>query len=96
MIFFQMAKQQVLKDDELIEEFKKMVTVLHKSRVEDKTSHRLFKDIVQRVVNTMANSFFASQDMLERIANKKGIDAQMSLRDKLKAYASGTRTKLQL
>ena len=73
-----------------------MVTVLHKSRVENKTSHQLFKDIIQRVVNTMANSLFVSQDMLERITSKKEIDAQMSPRDKLKAYASATSTKLQL
>jgi len=30
--------------------------------------------------------------MLERIANKKGVDAQMTLRDKLKAYASDVLT----
>lgn len=44
----------------------------------------------------MANSFLSSQDMLERVANNKGVDAQMTLPDKLKAYAIDTQSIIQL
>lgn len=48
----------------------------------------LFKEIVGRVVNVMSNSFMHSQDVIQRIAERKGVDAQLSLWDKLKACAS--------
>ena len=46
----------------------------------------LFKEILTRVVNTMSNSFFQCMDSLKRVHANKGVDARMSLRDKLKAY----------
>ena len=48
----------------------------------------LDKEIAGRVINTMANSFFQSQDVLARV------DAQVSLRDKLKVYATDVQSKL--
>lgn len=48
----------------------------------------LYRELVGRVVNTMCNSFFRSHDVLSRIKGNKGVDAQVSLRDKLKVYAS--------
>ena len=48
------------------------------------------------MINTMANSFLSSQDMLERISKNKGVVAQMTLRDKLKAYASDTQCEIWL
>lgn len=56
----------------------------------------LFKEILTRVINTMSNSFFHSQAVMERIASNKGVDAQMSLRDKLKAYAVDQHSKIVL
>ena len=53
--------------------------------------YNVYRDLLTRVV-TMANQFLINQDMLERIASNKGIDAEMALRDKLKAYAIDTRT----
>ena len=44
----------------------------------------------------MANSLIKSQAMLARIANNKGVNAEMALRDKLKAYATDKHTQLQL
>ena len=44
----------------------------------------------------MANQFLTNQNMLERIATNKGVDAEMALGDKLKAYAIDTQTKIQL
>ena len=54
----------------------------------------VYFDLVKWMINTMANSFLSSQDMLERISKNKGVDAQMTLRDKLKAYASDTQCKI--
>lgn len=56
----------------------------------------LYKDILRRVINTMANSLIQSQAMLERIATNKGVDAKMALRDRLKAYATDKHTQIQL
>jgi len=64
--------------------------------VEETISRALYRDVVVRVINTMANSFFQSQDLLTRIAKNQGVDAQISLRDNLKAYASKIQTKLSL
>ena len=44
----------------------------------------------------MANSLMQSQAMLARIATNKGVDAEMLLRDKLKAYALDKRIQIQL
>lgn len=49
-----------------------------------------------RVVNTMSNSFFQRMDLLDRVCTNKGVDAQMSLRDKLKAYASEVESKVDI
>ena len=56
----------------------------------------LFKELVSRVIHTMANSFFQCQEVLKRIVDNKGLDAQVALRDKLKVYAGESRTKLVL
>ena len=39
----------------------------------------LYNEVLVRVINTMANSFFRSQNLLNRIADNKGVDAQVSL-----------------
>ena len=44
----------------------------------------------------MANSLVQSQAMLARFANNKGVDAEMVLRDKLKAHATDKHVQLQL
>ena len=44
----------------------------------------------------MANSLLSSQAMLERVSKNKGVDAEMSLRDKLKAYAIDKQLHIQL
>jgi hypothetical protein len=35
-------------------------------------------------------------DLLERVSTNKGVDAQMSLRDKLKAYALEVESKVNI
>lgn len=57
------------------------------STVEEDHIRILFKEIITRVVNTMSNSFFQCMDLMDRVSTNKGVDAHMSLRDKLKAYA---------
>ena len=71
------------------------VQYLHEEHVQEKCTYLLFKEILTRVASTMSNSFLHSQDVMQRIADNKGVDAQISLRDKLKAYAGEVRAILQ-
>lgn len=61
--------------------------------VDEEGGFVLYQEIVGRVIHTMCNSFFQAQDLLSRIKNNKGVDAQVSLRDKLKVYASEIHAK---
>ena len=56
----------------------------------------LYKDIFRRLINTMANSLIQSQPMLDRIAKDKGVDAEIALRDRLKAYTTDKHTQLAI
>lgn len=89
------TRREVLSNNELLSEFRTLV-LFRCNDADTPTINGVYLDLVQRVVNTMANSFLSSQDMLERIANNKGVDAQMTLRDKLKAYASDVQCRIQL
>lgn len=89
------TRQEVLSNNELLSEFRTLV-LFRCNDADTATIKGVYLDLVRRVVNTMANSFLSSQDMLERIANNKGVDAQMTLRDKLKAYASDVQCRIQL
>ena len=44
----------------------------------------LYCEVVGHVINTMLNSFFHCQDILERIAQNKGVDAQVALQEYFK------------
>lgn len=89
------TRHQVLNNKELLSDFSTLV-LFRSSATDAATIRGVYFDLVKRVINTMANSFLSSQDMLERISKNKGVDAQMTLRDKLKAYASDTQCKIQL
>ena len=89
------AKQSVLYDKELI---KQLATIIL-YRCEHSTSASveiIYRDMLKRVINTMANSLLSSQAMLERISKNKGVDAEMALRDKLKAYAMNQQSNIHL
>lgn len=75
------ARREVLSNCELLQDFVTVSTHLFGSHADDDLMKSLFSEVVQRVVNTMAHSFFQSQDMLERIAANKGVEAHASLRD---------------
>ena len=90
-----LTKQAVRNDKELLNEFGTLVK-FRCDDVTDDTIESVYKDLIQRVINTMANSFLTGQAMLERIASNKGVDAQVALRDRLKAYATDTHSKIQL
>ena len=47
----------------------------------------LFKELLSRVINTTMNSLLHDGAMMDRITQNKGVDADISLRDKLKVYA---------
>ena len=85
------TKQYILYNQELKGEFKTVIS-FHSESTSLALVDTLYKDILRRVINTMANSLIQSQAMLARIANKKGIDAETALRDKLKAYATDKHT----
>ena len=89
------TRHEVLSNQDLLGEFSTLAS-FRCSEASTATIKGVYLDLVGRVVNTMANSFLSSQDMLERIATNKGVDAQMTLRDKLKAYASDVQCRIQL
>lgn len=66
------------------------------SQVDDNHIRSLFKEIVTRVVNTMNISFFQCMVVLDRASSNKDVDAQMSLRDKLKVYALEVESKINI
>ena len=90
-----LTKQRVLKGEELISDFKDLMK-FHLSSADITTISNVYRDLLTQVINTMPNQFLINQDRLERIASNKVIDAEMALRDKLKAYAIDTRTRIKL
>ena len=85
----QVAKRNVLNNKELQQTF-----LDHVGTTDGGLATSLYREIVGRVINTMANSFFRCQDVLDRVAENRGVDAQVALRDKLKVYATDVRSKL--
>ena len=71
----QVAREQILRDDELLQDFVTVTIYLVGSgaQCKDALLKSLYPEVVQRVVNTMAHSFFQGQDMLECIAANKGV-----------------------
>ena len=86
----------MLNNEDLFHQFKMFVSHHQSEAVNERHTSLLFKEIITRVINTMSNSFFHCRAVMERIAANKGVDAQMSLRDKLKAYAGELHTTLTL
>ena len=89
------TKQYTLYNQELKGEFKTVISFRSES-TSLAVVDTLYKDILRRVINTMANSLIQSQAMLARIAHNKGVDAEMARRDKLKVYVTDKHTHLQL
>ena len=92
----QVTKREVINNDNLLSAFQMFVRSRQTSTVDDNHVRVLFKEILTCVVNTMSNSFFKCMDLLERVSTNKGVDAQMSLRDKLKAYAVEVESKINI
>ena len=65
-------------------------------RVDGYTAKILYRELVSRVIHTMANSYFQCHEVLNRIVENKGVDAQVTLQDKLKVYAGESRSELVL
>ena len=89
------AKKSVRSNQKLIQEFATLINFQCRN-VSIEAVQRVYVDVVQRVINMMGNSFLQSQAMLERITSNKGTDAQMALRDKLKAYSTDLSTRIKL
>ncbi len=56
----------------------------------------LYDELLSRVINTMMNSLLQTAAVLDRIKSDKGVDADVALRDKLKVYASQTKSSVKL
>ena len=72
------TKQYILYNQELKGEFKTAIS-FRSASTSLAVVDTLYKDILRRVINTMANSLIQSQALLARIANNKGVDAEMAL-----------------
>ena len=65
----------------LTQEFTQHSSLKTGQEVDTTVGRVLYQEMLVRVINTMANSFFQSQHLLNKIADNKGIDAQVFLRD---------------
>ena len=95
-IYQQITKKEVLNNEDLLNSFQMFMRCHQSTHVDDKLTKILFREILTRVVNTMSNSFFQCMDMMERVSANKGVEAQMALRDKLKAYALEVESKIHI
>ena len=89
------TKKEVLTNQDLIADLEAII-IFRVTSVDSSTILCINRDMVRRVIHTMANSLLSSQAMLERVSKNKGVDAEMSLRDKLKAYAIDKQLHIQL
>ena len=96
ILYIQITKEAVLNNDELLQQFTMFVNFKAKQMVDSEMARALYKELMSRVIHTMANSFYQCQEVLKIIVENKGVDAQVALRDKLKVYASESRSKLAL
>ena len=78
-MLLQITKDVVLQNDELLQQFTMFVTFTAQQRVDSYTAKILYRELVSRVVHTMANSFFQCHEVLNRIVENKGVDAQVTL-----------------
>ncbi len=83
-----------MRREDLVQKFRGLLDQYSNVSVSEDNARILFKEVLGRVLNTMANSFFTCQDVLERVRENKGVDAQVALRDKLKVYAGEMHVQL--
>ena len=58
----------------------------------DEVMDSLCEQLVLKISHTMSNNFLRNISTLENLKEKKAVDAQMSLRDELKTFASLTKS----
>ena len=58
----------------------------------DEMMDSLCEQLVLKISHTMSNDFLRNVSTLENLKENKAVDAQMSLRDELKTYASHTKS----
>lgn len=59
---------------------------------DDKVMDSLCEQLVLKISHTMSNDFLRNITTLENLKEEKAVDAQMSLRDELKTFASHTKS----
>lgn len=59
---------------------------------DEKVMDGFCEQLVVKITHTMANDFFRNVTTLENVKEKKAVDAQLSIRDELKTFASHTKS----
>lgn len=83
-----------MRREDLVQKFDDLIHNFYGKSISHDNIQLLFREFIGRVVNTKANSFFKCQDVLQRLRENKGVDAQVALRDRLKVYAGEKHAKL--
>ena len=95
---FAQAHKHVLHDKAILSVFKSCVEHLQQSSgsvaVEDAIVDQVHLILLTKVLNTVNNDFLINISQLDKIESNKGTGANLLLRDKLKAAAGDTHSKI--
>ena len=91
-ILLQFVKQQI-PIETLSSAFRTCAKSLLTHDADDKVLNSVFKELVTKICHTMSNDFLRNIATLENAKENKAVDAQVSLRDELKSFASHTQSK---
>ena len=93
---FSIARKNVLLDTEIASTFKCCVQSLYDEQVdiEDSVVIKVCKVLLSKILNTVSNDFLTNITQLDKIENNKGTGANIQLRDKLKAAAADTHSRV--
>ena len=94
---FAETRKHVLLNTEIPSEFKSCVRSLYEpgsEEIEDSVANRVYKAMLSKILNTINNDFLANVTQLDKIETNKGAGANLLLRDKLKAAAADTHSRV--
>ena len=93
---FAIACNNVLLDTEIASTFKCCVQSLYDEQVdiEDSVVIKVCKVLLSKILNTVSNDFLTNITELDKIETNKGTGANIQLRDKLKAAAADTHSRV--
>ena len=98
---FKHTHDHVLQDSELLQKFKSCLeNIPHSSTqgpasdVEEAVVSKVYITLVTKMLHTINNDFLKNLSLLDKIATGKGTGAKLLLRDKLKATAADTHSRV--